>query len=134
MARVDALLQLHKVLIARRTDLRAKLLGDLDSLHFSDGRDSADEAFDAGNEEVKILKEAQDRQVSDHADGDEELSPTLLRLCVERGKSAQVTQRHSHGAKEDRKIAQPVREQTDYACKISDKQPLIEVRIRNVRP
>ena len=52
MARVDALLQLHKVLIARRTDLRAKLLGDLDSLHFSDGRDSADEAFDAGNEEV----------------------------------------------------------------------------------
>ena len=52
MARVDALLQLHKVLIARRADLRAKLLGDLDSLHFSDGRDSADEAFDAGNEEV----------------------------------------------------------------------------------
>lgn len=52
MARVDALLQLNKVLISRRSDLRAKLLGDLDSLHSRDGRDSAAEAFDAGNDEV----------------------------------------------------------------------------------
>lgn len=52
MARQEALLKLHKVLEARRTDLRAKLLGDLDSLHSKDGRDSADEAFDAGNEEI----------------------------------------------------------------------------------
>jgi len=52
MARLDALLQLHKVLIARRSDLRVRLLGDLDSLHSKEGRDTADEAFDAGNEEV----------------------------------------------------------------------------------
>ncbi|NBR06782.1 MAG: TraR/DksA family transcriptional regulator [Planctomycetes bacterium] len=52
MARVDALLQLHKVLMARRSDLRSKLLGDIDSLHSREGRDTADEAFDAGNEEV----------------------------------------------------------------------------------
>ena len=52
MARLDALMQLHKTLLARRADLRAKLLGDIDSLHSKDGRDSADEAFDAGNEEV----------------------------------------------------------------------------------
>ena len=52
MARVDALLQLHKVLVARRADLRAKLLGDLDSLHSRQGRDSAAEAFVAGNDEV----------------------------------------------------------------------------------
>jgi hypothetical protein len=37
MARVDALLQLHKVLVARRADLRAKLLGCL--LYTSDAAD-----------------------------------------------------------------------------------------------
>lgn len=52
MARQEALIKLHKALEARRADLRAKLLGDLDSLHSKDGRDSADEAFDAGNEEI----------------------------------------------------------------------------------
>lgn len=52
MARREALLKLHKALEARRADLRAKLLGDLNTLHSQEGRDSGDEAFDAGNEEI----------------------------------------------------------------------------------
>src|ERR1700724_815213 len=56
MARRDALIRLHKCLVGRRTELRKRLGGELnDLLNFksSDSSgDSADLAFDTGNEEV----------------------------------------------------------------------------------
>src|SRR6516164_5578443 len=56
MARRDALLRLHKSLVARRTELRKRLGGELNDLQNFKGTastgDTADLAFDAGNEEV----------------------------------------------------------------------------------
>lgn len=52
MARQEALLKLHKVLEARRKQLHSKLSDDLDNLQSTDGKDTADKAFDAGNEEI----------------------------------------------------------------------------------
>jgi DnaK suppressor protein len=56
MARRDALLRLHKCLVIRRTELRKRLGGELNDLRnfkSSDSSgDSADLAFDTGNEEV----------------------------------------------------------------------------------
>src|SRR5438132_11281130 len=56
MARRDALLRLHKSLLARRDDLRAKLAGEL--AHLRDFKaadstgDSADVAFETGSDEM----------------------------------------------------------------------------------
>jgi DnaK suppressor protein len=54
MARRDALLRLHKTLEARRVALRKALAGELADLRHSqaDTGDSADEAFDAGSDEI----------------------------------------------------------------------------------
>src|SRR4051794_35375204 len=56
MARSDALLRLHKTLLARRADLRKKLAGELDSLRNYGASDStgdtADVAFEAGSDEM----------------------------------------------------------------------------------
>ncbi len=56
MARRDALLRLHKTLLARATALRRVLAGELEDLGNSKMRDSigdtADAAFDSGNEEI----------------------------------------------------------------------------------
>lgn len=56
MARRDALLRLHKTLMARANALRRALAGELEDLRNSKARDSigdsADAAFDSGNEEV----------------------------------------------------------------------------------
>lgn len=55
MARRDALLRLHKTLIARRDELRKRLGGELKDLRnhkTADTGDSADLAFSAGSEEV----------------------------------------------------------------------------------
>ncbi|MCS7045023.1 MAG: TraR/DksA C4-type zinc finger protein [Gemmataceae bacterium] len=53
MARRDALLRLHKNLLARRDELRRRLGGDLNELRTSDViGDSADLAFDTGSGEV----------------------------------------------------------------------------------
>jgi DnaK suppressor protein len=54
MARRDALLRLHKTLLARRGALRKALAGELADLRKfkSDSGDSADVAFDAGSEEI----------------------------------------------------------------------------------
>src|SRR5438270_975891 len=56
MARNEALLRLHKSLMARRDDLRKRLGGDLKDLRNDKGTDStgdsADLAFDTGSEEV----------------------------------------------------------------------------------
>jgi DnaK suppressor protein len=56
MARSDALLRLHKSLLARRTDLRKKLADELDSLRgFGESNatgDSADVAFESGSDEM----------------------------------------------------------------------------------
>jgi DnaK suppressor protein len=56
MARSDALLRLHKSLLARRTDLRKKLADELDSLReFKNSTttgDSADVAFESGSDEM----------------------------------------------------------------------------------
>src|ERR1700739_1620579 len=56
MARRDALLRLHKSLMARRDELRKRLGGELKDLRNYKGSDptgdSADLAFDTGSEEV----------------------------------------------------------------------------------
>jgi DnaK suppressor protein len=56
MARSDALLRLHKSLMARRDELRKRLGGELKDLRNDKGSlstgDSADLAFDTGSEEV----------------------------------------------------------------------------------
>ena len=55
MARSDALLRLHKSLMARRTELRKRLGMELEDLHrkvTSATGDSADAAFDSSGEEI----------------------------------------------------------------------------------
>src|SRR3954465_14517372 len=55
MARRDALLRLHKTLVARRDELRKRLGGELEDLrNFKslETGDAADLAFDSGSEEV----------------------------------------------------------------------------------
>src|SRR6266849_1546172 len=67
MARRDALLRLHKSLMARGTALRKVLAGELADLRFktTDTGDSADAAFDAGSEEVASqLAELEARELS----------------------------------------------------------------------
>ena len=67
MARRDALLRLHKTLLARRTALRKALAGELADLRKfkSDTGDSADVAFDAGSEEIATqLAELEARELS----------------------------------------------------------------------
>ena len=67
MARRDALLRLHKSLVARGSALRKALAGELADLRFktTDTGDSADAAFDAGSEEVSSqLAELEARELS----------------------------------------------------------------------
>src|SRR6266404_440709 len=67
MARRDALLRLHKTLLARGTALRKALAGELADLRLktTDTGDSADAAFDAGSEEIAShLAELEARELS----------------------------------------------------------------------
>jgi len=69
MARTDALLRLHKTLVGRRTDLRRKLAGEIDSLRnlkaADSTGDSADAAFESGSEEMASqLAELDARELS----------------------------------------------------------------------
>lgn len=68
MARRDALLRLHKTLLARRTALRKALAGelaDLRNVKADSNGDSADVAFDAGSEEISTqLAELEARELS----------------------------------------------------------------------
>src|SRR5262245_32211397 len=66
MARREALLRLHKSLVARRDELRRRLGGELRHLRSSfDTGDAADAAFDTGNEEVNTqLAELESRELS----------------------------------------------------------------------
>jgi DnaK suppressor protein len=67
MARRDALLRLHKTLLARRAALRKALAGELADLQKfkSESGDSADVAFDAGSEEISTqLAELEARELS----------------------------------------------------------------------
>jgi DnaK suppressor protein len=69
MARREALLRLHKSLMARRQELRRRLGGDLEDLRnqgtTDQTGDSADLAFDAGSEEIASqLAELEARELS----------------------------------------------------------------------
>src|ERR1700730_15607914 len=67
MARREALLRLHKTLMARRTALRKALAGALAHLRSfkTDTGDSADVAFDSGSEEIATqLAELEARELS----------------------------------------------------------------------
>src|SRR5205807_810504 len=67
MARRDALLRLHKTLLARRSALRKALAGELADLRKfkSESGDSADVAFDAGSEEIATqLAELEARELN----------------------------------------------------------------------
>jgi DnaK suppressor protein len=69
MARRDALLRLHKSLMARRSELRKRLGGELEDLRNFKGvdsaGDSADLAFDAGSEEISSqLAELEARELA----------------------------------------------------------------------
>ncbi|MDP3685259.1 MAG: TraR/DksA C4-type zinc finger protein [bacterium] len=73
MARRDALLRLHKSLLARRTALRSALAGELADLRgarMAQTGNSADAGFDAGSEEIAAqLAEIEARELAqlDHA-------------------------------------------------------------------
>ncbi len=77
MARRDALLRLHKSLVARRSALRSALAGELNDLRkvrTAQTGDSADVAFDAGSEEIASqLAEIEARELS-------QIDRALLRL------------------------------------------------------
>lgn len=77
MARQDALLRLHKSLVARRDELRKRLGGELNDLRNSqsnDSGDAADLAFDSGSEEVSSqLAEIESRELT-------QVDRALLRL------------------------------------------------------
>jgi DnaK suppressor protein len=78
MARRDALLRLLKSLMARGTELRRRLGGDLEDLRNFNAADqtgdSADLAFDAGSEEIASqLAELESRELS-------QIERALLRL------------------------------------------------------
>ena len=69
MARRDALLRLHKSLVARRGELRKRLGGELSDLRnvkaVDPTGDSADAAFDSGSEEIASqLAELEARELS----------------------------------------------------------------------
>jgi DnaK suppressor protein len=67
MARRDALLRLHKTLLARRTALRKALAGELADLRNfkTETADSVDAAFDSGNEEIATqLAELEARELT----------------------------------------------------------------------
>ena len=69
MARQDALLRLHKNLIARRTELRKRLGLELEELghvkHSSASGDPADAAFDASGEEIaSALAELESKELA----------------------------------------------------------------------
>jgi DnaK suppressor protein len=67
MARRDALLRLHKTLVARGNALRKTLAGELADLRLKTAEtgDSADAAFDAGSEEIASqLAELEARELS----------------------------------------------------------------------
>jgi DnaK suppressor protein len=68
MARRDALLRLHKTLLARRAALRKALAGELADLRKTkteSGGDTADVAFDAGSDEISTqLLELEARELS----------------------------------------------------------------------
>src|SRR5689334_22764484 len=69
MARRDALLRLHKTLLARRAHLRAKLTGELVDLRefraADSAGDNADAAFEADGDEMSSqLAELDDRELS----------------------------------------------------------------------
>ena len=67
MARRDAILRLHKSLVARAAALRKALAGELADLRLktTDTGDSADAAFDAGSEEIASqLAELEARELS----------------------------------------------------------------------
>src|SRR5438128_2747037 len=67
MARRDALLRLHKSLVARREELRKRLGGELKDLRnykSLESGDAADLAFDSGSEEVSSqLAELESREL-----------------------------------------------------------------------
>lgn len=69
MARKDALLRLHKNLLARRSELRKRLGLELEELahvkHSSASGDAADAAFDASGEEISsTLAELESRELA----------------------------------------------------------------------
>src|SRR5262245_4342809 len=68
MARRDALLRLHKSLLARRAALRNALAGELEDLRkfrTDQTGDSADVAFDSGSEEISTqLAELEARELN----------------------------------------------------------------------
>lgn len=68
MSRRDALLRLHKSLVARRDELRKRLGGELKTLRALKAADStgdsADQAFDSGSDEVAFqLAELESREL-----------------------------------------------------------------------
>jgi DnaK suppressor protein len=67
MARREALLRLHKTLLARRSSLRKTLAGELADLRNAktESGDTADVAFDAGSEEISTqLAELEARELT----------------------------------------------------------------------
>jgi DnaK suppressor protein len=65
MARRDALLRLHKTLVARRDELRKRLGGELSLRAGSSFGDAADMAFDTGSDEVNHqLAEFESRELA----------------------------------------------------------------------
>lgn len=86
MARRDALLRLHKSLMSRAKALRRALAGELEDLRNSKARDtlgdSADAAFDSGNEEIASqLAELEARELNQIERAIERIKQGTYGLC-----------------------------------------------------
>ena len=68
------------------------------------------EVHEAADEEVAVLEEAEDRQVGDHADGEEGLPPGAVRERVEPGQDGGIGEGRRRRAERHREVAQPLGE------------------------
>jgi len=95
MARRDALLRLHKSLVARRDELRKRLGGELRDLRSNnsmDSGDAADQAFDSGSEEVSSqLAEVESRALHQIERSLTRLKQGTYGVCEGCGKKIPVT-------------------------------------------
>ncbi|TMA55453.1 MAG: hypothetical protein E6J75_11910 [Deltaproteobacteria bacterium] len=90
------------------------------------------EVDEAPDEEVAVLEEAEDRQVGDHADGEEGLPPRALREGVEPGQEGDVGQGHRRRGERHGEVAQPLRERAEHRVRVEVDETGCQRRVADV--